>query len=243
MKKHSFLALMAWFYDVASIMMAPAIITTSEYNYNIAKRFNKNTYLVRIGFPPPKLDRFKVGKFEPGRKTVLSLTLWDKGRRPSFYVELANRLPEYDFVLAGSWTIEDEMHLFIEENRNVKNLRITGRIDDSEKIRLLTNSHFYIRFGYNERGPGMGALEAMSYGLIPFANQGIGLSELITDRVNGFLITESLLEETVSAFKYVLTLSQDVLEEMSLRNLELCNTYSWENNAQGLMEVFEKYDI
>ena len=86
----------------------------------------------------------------------------------------------------------------------------------------------------------MGALEAMSYGMIPFANEGIGLSELIDDRVNGFLITEPLLDMTVSAIKYALNLSPKILEEMAARNLVLCNKYSWENNAKSLMEVFDK---
>ena len=240
MKKLSLPALLAWFYDVVSIMLAPAVITTSQYNYNIVCKFNKNTFLIRIGFPKPTLSEFNKGKFTATRKVVLSLTLWDKGRNANFYADLAKMFPECDFIVAGSWTIKEEMFAFMEKNKGIRNLNVTGRIDEREKTRLLLTSHFYIRFGYNERGPGMGALEAMSYGLIPFANEGIGLSELIDNRTNGFLITEPLLDETVCALKYALKLSPKVLEEMAARNLDLCNIYSWENNAKMLMGVFDK---
>ena len=240
MKKTSIFAIFAWFYDFISIIIAPAIITISEYNYNIVKKFNRNTFLIRNGFPKPILSEFNSGKFITKRKVVLSLALWDRGRNANFYADLAKLLPECDFIVAGSWTIKEEMFSFIERNKDITNLKVTGRIDEEEKRRLLSTSHFYIRFGNNERGPGMGALEAMSYGMIPFANEGIGLSELIDDRVNGFLITEPLLDMTVSAIKYALNLSPKILEEMAARNLVLCNKYSWENNAKSLMEVFDK---
>lgn len=241
MKKYSIFAVMAWIYDIFTIILAPAVVTTSEYNYNIVKKFKRDTFLVRIGFPKPVLvERSNNKKFFDQRKVVLSLTLWDKGRHPDFYADLAIALPELDFVVAGTWTIKDEMKSFIEKTRVIKNLKVTGSVDEKEKLELISSAHFYIRLGYNERGPGMGALESMSYGLIPFANKGIGLSELIQDKVNGFLVAEPLLENTITAFKFANNLSPNQLEIMAKRNIDLCNTFSWENNVKDLLKIFAK---
>ena len=180
MNKYSIFAILAWAYDLITIIIAPGVVTISEYNYNIVKKFNKNTFLIRNGFPHPLLEEFNDKKFNDSRKVVLSLSLWDKGRKPFFYAQLAEALPDFDFIVAGTWTIYEEMVDFINLTKSIKNLRVTGSIDEKEKTILLSSSHFYIRLGYSEHGPGMGALEAMSHGLIPFANKGIGLSELIT---------------------------------------------------------------
>lgn len=238
MNKHSLFAILAWIYDVMTILLAPAVVTTSEYNYSIVKKIKKNTFLVRIGFPKPVQNSVNEDRYQRKRRTVLSLTLWDRGRDPYFYADLAKSLPELDFIIAGSWTIQDEMLDFAEKTKRIKNIIVTGRIDEVEKARLLSSSHFYMRFGYNERGPGMGALEAMSYGLIPFANNGIGLSELIQDRRNGFLITAPLLENTISALRYANNLNSRQLKEMGEKNLDLCSLISWEANVKNLMDIF-----
>ncbi|MHB8397095.1 MAG: glycosyltransferase [Thermoplasmataceae archaeon] len=242
MKRGNPLAILAWLYDLFSIKIAPAVATTSQFNYRIIKKFQKRTYLVRIGMPIPKRNLLDTSKFMAQRKKVLSITLWDKGRYPEFYTQLAQRLPHLDFVIAGSWTVSDEEIEFKKKYGNIINLTVTGKIDEFEKERLLLGSHFYIRLGYNERGPGMGGLEAMSYGLIPIANDSLGLSEILVDGSNGFVINEPLLENSVRILDYLNSMSSEQLLAISQKNFDICDSYSWRENALSLERIFGDID-
>jgi glycosyltransferase involved in cell wall biosynthesis len=242
MNRRSVLAILAWVYDLFSILIAPAVVSTSEFNYNLVNKFKKNAYLVRIGFPNPNRNEFRASKFSDSRKAVLSISLWDKGRNPYFYAQLAERLPFLNFILAGTWTIKEEEINFRETYKHLSNLFVTGSISDEEKTSFLINSHFYLRIGYDERGPGMGGLEAMSYGVVPFTNKGLGLSEIIQDGINGFIIEEPLLEKAIEALKFAGSMCPEPLIAIAERNFDLCETYSWKKNVAELGKIFQIID-
>ena len=238
-KKLSVLSLFAWVYDVFSILMAPSVMTTSQYNYELARRLKAGVFLNRIGAPTPISPEDLDQKFNNTRKQVLSLSLWDKGRKPEFYASLASILPDIDFTLAGSWTVDEEYRKFKEEHRSIRNLVVTGRISEEQRELLFQGADFYIRIGYNERGPGMGGLEAMSKGLIPITNKSLGLSEILADGVNGFILEEPLLETAINVLTMLSDMSREELIEIAKNTLKLCAENSWEQNAKSIVTAFK----
>ena len=88
----------------------------------------------------------------------------------------------------------------------------------------------------------MGGLEAMRHGLIPFTNRGLGLSEIIEDGVNGFVITEPLLVNTQKSLEHASSLDLSTIKEIVKANLKLCDEFTWEKNIEGLNKVFELID-
>lgn len=73
----------------------------------------------------------------------------------------------------------------------------------------------------------MGGLETMSYGLIPFNNRSLGLSDVIKDVVNGFVIDEPLPQNSISTLERAKALSSDEVRDIIERNFDMCDTYSW----------------
>ncbi len=235
------LNILALFYDLMSIKLASYVIVTSEYNYKIVHKFNKHTILARIGFPTPIPLTAIENKFINKKKRIISISMWEKGRKPDFYADLAKALPNMDFILAGSWAIAEEESEFRAKYSSLANLQITGKISEEQRSDLLRKSHFYIRLGYNERGPGMGGLEAMSYGVIPIANRQLGINEIIESSRTGFIIDEPFLNSAVSILNDLNSRDPDELKEISKNCLYICEKYSWKDNAEKIWSTIQKY--
>lgn len=241
MSTYNPLNILAILYDVISIKLASFVIVTSQFNYNIVSKLNRRTKLVRFGFPEPVSSESIIRNFDEERKTVITISLWESGRNPSFYAELAKSLPQLNFIIAGSWAISKEEIDFRSNYSHLSNLKITGRIEEEEKFNLLMNAHFYIRIGYNERGPGLGGLEAMSCGVIPITNRGLGISEIIKHNNTGFIIEEPIDKSAILLLTDLSKRSSSYLTSISMNCLKEAAKYSWKNSAEKIWEQFQLY--
>ena len=61
--------------------------------------------------------------------------------------------------MAGHWARKDTMDEFI--SKYGKYVEVTSKISEKELNELYSKASVLVRFGFNERGPGMGVLEAM----------------------------------------------------------------------------------
>lgn len=50
----------------------------------------------------PGMDIKYVRPYDDRENTIVSVAMWDRGRRPELYLDIASRLPKYKFVMAGS---------------------------------------------------------------------------------------------------------------------------------------------
>lgn len=239
MSKYSPLKIMAWLYDIFSLILAPEVVTISSYNYNIIKKFKRNVHLIRNGCPTPITENEIKKKYETEQLKVIALSLWEKGRHPDFYAKLAIAMPSTKFTIAGSWVSYKEQNEYMKKFAHVSNLSVSGKISEQEKDKLLNESHIYVRIGYNERGPGMGGLEAMSKGCIPLANTGLGLSEIIKNDHDGFVIKEPVFENTIKVVTMIKNLPRDKIITIALNSIENCKNLSWENHTKSILKIIE----
>ena len=224
--------------DIVSILVAPAIVTTAAATRDRLERIAEGkTWLARLGAPdptelpppPPRRDR----------QSIFSITVWDRGRHPEIYVELARQVPSFHIILAGMWT--DPAHLAEVKAlaKDVPNLEITGPVSEAERQQREGEAWLYLRFGFAESGPGMGGLEALARGSIVLCNRGLGLSEIIEDGLNGFVLSAPDPAEAARLLRRIEQLPDARLHEISAAALATARAHSWLAHGSVLVEAIE----
>lgn len=215
--------------DAFSVLVAPSVLTTSE---KVQRRIDRiapgKATLARIGFPVA--DPLSLNS-ERARRTVLALTVWDEGRHPEFFATLAKTVPEFKITLMGMWASEPLFRRFKGLERSIPNLEITGPVTEEERCRRLKSTFLYASFGYSEAGPGMGGLEALAMGCPVLVNRGIGLSELIVDRVNGFVVDPFDVRTVARKLRLIDKIPDEELYRIRAAGQSLCRTHTWTAHA------------
>ncbi|MGC9124396.1 MAG: glycosyltransferase [Thermoplasmata archaeon] len=106
-------------------------------------------------------------------------------------------------------------------------------------MELYKKSKVSIRFGYNEKGPGMGSLEAISWGLPLIINEGIGIRDLIKDSINGYIVNETDYDKIAQLIDDLFT-DKNKWSMISYNNIQLAKDLSWENHCKLLDSIFKK---
>ena len=142
----------------------------------------------------------------PLKFTVLFVGRWSKEKRPELFLKIAKEVllktNEIEFVMIGS---EMEQH-----KNQIQEAGVTyiGEIVDTEKLNTFyENATIILITSYREGFPVV-VMEAMAAGVVPVVTNVGGLSEHITDNLNGFLIEND--EFIINNFtKQILELASD----------------------------------
>ena len=197
-------------YDQTVLRGAKLVLTNSRLNQRILEDSGVRSSVVYPGCNP------LVQLPDSREPIVLATSVWDCTRNMDFYVDLARRT-RGRVVLAGAWGRPEELREFASRHR--KELEITGPISESALDELSRKASAYVRFGFGERGPGQGGIQALAYGIPVITNRGLAMSELIDEGENGFVV-ESAAEaaETVNAL---------IGDPVTHRRMSLC---AWEKS-------------
>jgi glycosyltransferase involved in cell wall biosynthesis len=189
-------------------------------------------------YPGTAIHR-QVPDFADRSDMAISCTLWDVGRHPEIFIAIAREMSSGTVELVGSWTDQLAMTSFIKrvnESGLSHRLRVSGPISQVNLEARYRSAKVAIRFGYNEMGPGMGSLEAISYGVPLIYNAGIGVKEVLRDGVHGRLVDP---ERPASVAKAIEDLFQDSSgwRSMSANCLTAAKNLSWESHGRRLEAV------
>jgi len=211
------------------------IFTNSKANAEALKRVTKNVEILYQGCHPKSIDIINNVKKD---RIALSVALWDFGRRPNIYLEIAKRLNIGRLILAGSWVDSKQELAFRElvKKKGVRNLEVTGPISEKALNELYLKSRVFIRFGFHELGFGQGCLEAISFGLPIITNKGLGISEIVMDGVHGFVFDDidyDLVAEKIEIF----FTNDEIFETMKLNIIKLSNKLSWNSHVKKLNSI------
>lgn len=215
------------------------ILTNTMENLGFLLKFGiKNAYEVYPGL----VLQNDIPDFDSRENIAISVTMWDFGRKPELLLQIANKLKYGKIIIAGSWAdnkyLDEYKKMVSIANLNDK-LIITGAIEESELIDLFKKSKVSIRFGYNEKGPGMGSLETIAWGIPLIINNGIGIKEIVRNNVNGYIVDE-MDYETIANLIDELFKRRDKWSEISKNNIQLAKDLSWENHCVKLNSIFQK---
>jgi len=214
---------------------AKFVFTNSKANAEALRRVTKNVEILYQGCYPKPIEMIDNTKKD---KIALSVALWDFGRKPDVYLEIAKRLNVGRLILAGSWVDSKQERAFRElvKKEGVRNLEVTGPISEKVLNELYLKSRAFIRFGFHELGFGQGCLEAISFGLPIVTNRGFGISEIIIDGVHGYVFDKIDYDLIAEKVKVLLT-NDEIFESMKLNVIKLSNNLSWSNHVRKLNRI------
>lgn len=224
-RKHDLKTVPLAMYDKLILRHAKNVITNSLWNQKVLANFGIKSQVVYLGCDPVDKLNFKR------KPIVIAVSMWDRFRKPELYVDLAKEV-NAEVWICGSWTRDDYKMEFIEKYGDA--VHVTGPITDDFLNDLYNEASFYIRFGFEERGPGLGGIEALGHGLPVISNQGLGISEVIDDSVNGFIVSD--MHEAAEKINHVLSNNEKhlvMIKNAWLKGREL----SWANHAKRVTEI------
>lgn len=215
-----------------ALKSADLVLTNTKYNLDLLRKCGyNNAYKLYPGLTVNP----NVVPFSQRDNLIISVTMWDYGRKPEVFLRIANKLNKGRILLCGNWADYEYMKSFEEKIKNLgleEKIGITGQIEDKMLQSYYRKAKVAIRFGYNERGLGMGSLEAIAAGIPLIINNGIGAREIIEDGKSGFIVNEGRIEDIVY-----------IIEEL-LTNEEKYPTHAIKNHTHFLgMNIIKNYRI
>ncbi len=144
---------------------------------------------------------------------------------------------EYTLVMPGaSWNGAETVFDYAEKSPCKEQFKFTGFIDFAKLPELYAQSTMYI-FPSNFEGFGLSLLEAMYAGLPCACSNNSSLGELGEGAAELFDPTSP--QAIASAVQKILE-NEDYQKELIRRGREKSALFSWNNTAQGLVDVFER---
>lgn len=144
-----------------------------------------------------------------------------------------------DFLLDVFTEINNERFtLHIIGNRidnDKRNIQFHSLMTPSEFFDFFIDKHFIIKSITFDSFP-IFVLEAMNYSLIPIINNNAGISEIIDNKINGFIYNKK--EELINILNLMLNNHFD-LENISQKSLSLAKNYCWETIANQYLKEYE----
>ena len=215
---------------------ADLILTTTKENLQLLKEAGyNNSFEIYLGLN----QHDEIPGFETRENVAISVTMWDYGRRPETLIEIAKNLNFGKILICGDWTditYMNKLKKSIMEEKLEKKVEITGPISEERLENLYKNVKISIRFGYNEKGPGMGSLEAIAWGIPLIINSGIGIKEKIINGINGVVVDESN-SKVVANIIDELFKDKFQWDKMSYNNIKLSEELGWDKHNAKLNDL------
>ncbi|QIL77334.1 glycosyltransferase family 4 protein [Hymenobacter sp. HDW8] len=152
--------------------------------------------------------------------------------------DLKNKHPQTNlrFYLAGDGEIEQVQQL-IEAKGLIEQVKVLGWMGDEEKRHWLQQADTMVLPSYNEGLP-MSILEAMAGGKIIISSRVGGIPDLVTEGVNGFLITPGDVESLSKHITYVATHPAEMLQMARSNQQKIEADYNLEKLNAWLVAMY-----
>ena len=185
---------------------ARAIVGVSDYDREnmIAERITQNVSTVYNGLATPNAENIpEFGVFNKYSKVVLTIARINPQKNPALFIAIARLMPEYGFVWIGN------QHEVTEFGELPANCHFLGNIVNAGAY--CSKADLFM-LPTNYEGLPMVIIEAMSLGRPVVASDVGGISEIVRNGINGYVV-----ENSAEAFA---TRIREILEDC-----EKCNAF------------------
>lgn len=201
-------------------------------------KYLKNFYKNNIYFQPSGINEQYVinhSKYKQNNNVITVANLVPK-KNIALIIEIAKICPQFNFYIVGKGP---EIGKIKHQINSVKNINLLGFKNLSEIIDLMDNSFAFLLTSFFEGTP-TSVLEALSRGLPIISSDVGGLSSIIRDGENGFIIKKY----NKNLFKEKLELiynDSELLFKMRNNNRDLGKEFIWKTVANNITELTKKY--
>ena len=214
-------------------MRRTLILTNSRFSRSVIKeKVGRDAIVV---YPPVDLRAFKPGRKEPLVLTVGRFT-WEK--RLDLVPEIAKRVPEAHFVIAGSTAIGSGEIIRRIKRSGAPNVELRPDVPFSELRELYARAKVYLHVMVAEHF-GISVVEGMASGCVPVVHKSGGPWLDIVDHGRyGFGFRT--VEEAASVIKRLLA-DEGLWADYSRRALERARAFSEEAFKEKFISVLKSY--
>ncbi len=179
----------------------------------------------------------KISKDETIRFIFVGWLVKEKGLN-----ELLNSIKDlsqkynFHFTFVGGGNMEKFVREYAEKNK-LKNIELTGWINNFEVKEQLLKAHIFVLPSYSEGFPNA-LIESMSFGLPSICSNVGAISDSVIDGLNGYLIepkNENSLK--IAMENYILNPEEVFQHSIETINI-LKEKHDWEKNCKKLFDIF-----
>jgi glycosyltransferase involved in cell wall biosynthesis len=211
------------------------ILLTASRLYSVTGKISQDTY-ERFGIKsipdPPGFEDLVSADIKDRVHRVVSVSMWDIGRNPFFYIDLEKVLPNYEILLLGNWRSQEYYDLFTRSLPKDTNIRIERNISEERKRLLISESMFLVRFGNMEFGLATAVIESISYGTPVIINSALGTAEMIKKYGAGYVLESA--DPKLVADKIVNT-TEEKYKQLMENVSTLRKSWRWKDHVEKLL--------
>jgi len=223
-------------YEKDFLYTAALVVTSSRVHQQyIMNKYSNNPLVVHPGMStfsktPPKSGRF-----------VLGYTRWQLAKNPYFFLQLAKKMPQLTFIIAGEWSNKDEEYIFQKEIMRLKltkQVKLFPKVTAKDLPKLARMSFVWLHPHFEAFG--MSGLEMAALGLPLIIPQGSGVTELFTHNKEGFFPATLDLQK-ISKYLSFLSARPTVAVQMGRAAAKRARVFTWKSHTLLLRDQITAY--
>lgn len=202
------------------------IIDSTVHSLFIKRNYKIEPKVAYLGINPPKTVPNSHGD------AILSFGRWDMGKKPQILLEIMERLPKAKLIMAGSWTLKDDLRYFknlIREKRLGKRISLITSYSDHNLSKISRQARLWIHPHFEAFS--VSALEAASYSIPVIIPEKSGVTELFKNNIHGFFTKSENTKEFVEKIKILLN-NKTLSEKMGAKAAKVARLYTWEKHTK-----------
>lgn len=208
--------------------------------YNTAKELeklsDKEVNVQPSGIHEIFLDKLEK-KFNKNKFSIITVANLLPKKNIEFIFGIARILKEYNFVVVGGGKEKDKLKKIVKDH-NLENVELVGFKPPKEVNTLYQNSNCFLLTSFAEGTPTV-ILEAMACGLPIVTSNAGGISNIIKDYENGFVIEDFNLASYIEKLK-LLRNNKGLIKSICRNNALLAQNYNWKSVAENITNKTKK---
>lgn len=147
-------------------------------------------------------------------------------------------IPNVRLEVVGEGPEQEDLQRLVETLKIQEAVQFCGQITNSKLLKKMSEAQFFIMPSVNE-GFGIVYLEAMSSGCITIGTENEGISDLIVNGVNGFLVPPDNPEAIARVIEWCMKNREEALS-IAERGKRVSLELTWEKNAKEYIALFRE---
>ena len=190
-------------------------------------------------FSPEKASTLDLVKLNIQRPYVLFVSVLTQRKRPDIFIQIAAKLPEFNFVMVGGQYTTEEYNKFAKAAYEFPNIKLMG-VCPRTKVRDLMAGALALIFPSELEGLPLTILEATSMGLPVLAQPKSSMPEAVIDDLTGWLLPAENLNIWADKLKEINQWSTVIRHNFSRRAREFTQkNFSWDLIAKQYSDLYE----
>ena len=140
-------------------------------------------------------------------------------------------------TIIGDGPLKEELENLCKKLGVVESVKFLGHLTNSQVLKEMSRHQFFIMPSVNE-GFGIVYMEAMASGCLTIGTEKEGISDVIHDHDNGFLVEADAPNQIVEAMVWCLN-HQEAADEIANRGRQTVCRLTWKNNSINYIGLFE----